>query len=270
MKSLQTVLFPRDITLKSTPLSLAMLSSRAMWRPLVLCLTIVCSALSWKAVIQSVSKKAVCLGLSAFLVFDTPLGVDAAFSPLYGLKKDRLLPCKSKSNCFSSSSISSLDHYAKPWSFDSKDGDQEYQEIVKVLGSITEFPLTVVDKDASKRYVRAETRSAIPPTGIDDIEFLVNGLDNIITIRSNSREVVMAGPENIGDGGSNKNRLDVIRRKLGLEEMGVAASYDEKDLYQAQEKLGLFGRMNAASQPNDINFLDNSVGPAAASTSSEE
>lgn len=26
--------------------------------------------------------------------------------------------------------------------------------------------------------------------------------------------------------------------------------------------MGLFGRMNAASQPNEINFLDNSVGPA--------
>ena len=243
-----------------------------MWRSLLFCLAIASSALSWKAVIQSVSKKVVCLGLSTFLIFDTPLGVNAAdapTAPLYGLKKGRLLPCKSKSNCFSTSSISSLEHYAKPWTF-SKDGDQEYQEIVKVLESIKEFPLTVVDQDASKRYVRAETRSAIPPTGTDDIEFLVNGLDNIITVRTNSREVVMAGPENIGDGGSNKNRLEVIRRKLGLEEMGVAASYDEKDLYQEQEKMGLFGRMNAASQPNDINFLDNSVPTKPSVVSSEE
>ena len=251
-----------------------MVSSQAMWRPLILCLSIACSALSWKAVIQSVSKKVACFGLSSFLLLDAPYGgvnaADAPAVPLYGLKKDRLLPCKSKSNCFSSSSISSLDHYAKPWSFTSKDGDQEYQEIVKVLGSITEFPLTIVDKDESKRYIRAETRSAIPLTGTDDIEFLVNGLDNIITLRSNSREVVMAGPENIGDGGSNKNRLEVIRRKLGVEEMGVAASYDEKDLYQEQEKMGLFGRMNAASQPNDINFLDNSVGPTSTSSSSSE
>jgi hypothetical protein len=133
------------------------------------------------------------------------------------------------------------------------------------LESISDFPLNIVDKDATKRYVRVETRSAVPLMGTDDIEFLVNSLDNIITYRSNSREVIMAGPENIGDGGSNRNRLEVIRRKLGVEEMGVAATYDEKDLYQEQDKLGLFGRMNAASMPNEINFLDNTV-PSSSSS----
>lgn len=191
------------------------------------------------------------------------LADDGATKPaplLYGLKKERLLPCKSKSNCVSSSSISSLEHYGVPWAFEGKDGDAEYQQLVGVLGSISEFPLTIAEKDATKRYVRVETRSAVPLTGTDDLEFLVNGLDNIITYRSNSRDVIMAGPENIGDGGSNRNRLEVIRRKLGIEEMGVAATYDEKDLYKEQDKLGLFGRMNAASQPNEINFLDNTVG----------
>jgi len=31
---------------------------------------------------------------------------------------------------------------------------------------------------------------------------------------------------------------------------------------QEADKLGFFGRLNAASQPNEINFIDNSVGPA--------
>ena len=166
---------------------------------------------------------------------DAPAVPPAKAAPaLYGIKKDRLLPCKSKSNCFSSSSISSLEHYGKPWAFNgaSADADAEFAKLVTVLETIKEFPLNVVEKDAAKRYVRAETRSAIPPTGTDDLEFLVNGLDNIITYRSNSREVVMAGPENIGDGGSNKNRLDVVRRKLGVDEMGVAATDDERDLYK--------------------------------------
>jgi len=47
----------------------------------------------------------------------------------------------------------------------------------------------------------------VPPSGTDDVEFLVNKLDSIIAYRSNSREVVMAGSNNIPDGGSNKNRL---------------------------------------------------------------
>jgi uncharacterized protein (DUF1499 family) len=218
------------------------------------CTTILCTA------------SALMIDLNSYVALADDAAATKPVPQLYGLKKDRLLPCKSKSNCISSSSISSLDHYGKPWAFESKDGDAEYQQLVGVLESITDFPLNVVDKDATKRYVRVETRSAVPLMGTDDIEFLVNSLDNIITYRSNSREVIMAGPENIGDGGSNRNRLEVIRRKLGVEEMALAATYDEKDLYQEQDKLGLFGRMNAASMPNEINFLDNTV---PSTTSSE-
>jgi len=198
-----------------------------------------CGGLRLAAWTRGATKAACTAAVAAFaLTSPLPATADAPAGKvppaLYGLKKDRLLPCKTKSNCVSSSSISSLEHYGKPWSFEGGDADAEFSKLVTVLETIKEFPLNVVEKDASKRYVRAETRSAIPPTGTDDLEFLVNGLDNIITYRSNSREVVMAGPQNIGDGGSNKNRLDVVKRKLGVSEMGVAATDDEKDLYKVR------------------------------------
>jgi uncharacterized protein (DUF1499 family) len=180
---------------------------------------------------------------------------------LFGLKKDRLLPCKAASNCISSSSFQSLEHYGKPWSFsESNSADEEFSQIVNALKS-TEFRLKIVDQNDEKRYIRAEARSAIPITGTDDLEFLVNPIDKIITYRTNSREVAMAGPQVITDGGSNKNRLDIIRRKLGVYEMGES---EESIKFMAKEQsMGFISKMRRDSTPNEINFIDNSV-PAQA------
>ena len=176
---------------------------------------------------------------------------------LFGLKKERLLPCKAASNCISSSSFQSLEHYGKPWSFsESNSADEEFTQIVNALKS-TEFRLKIVDQNDQKRYIRAEARSAIPITGTDDLEFLVNPIDKIITYRTNSREVAMAGPQVITDGGSNKNRLDIIRRKLGVFEMGES---EESIKFMAKEQsMGFITKMRRDSTPNEINFIDNSV-----------
>ena len=78
-----------------------------------------------------------------------------------------------------------------------------------------------------------------------------------MTYRSNSREIVYAGVEPIGDGGSNRNRIESIRRKLGWFEMGY--QQDEQDYFKKMEKTNFFERIQMASEPSDVNFLDNSV-----------
>jgi hypothetical protein len=61
----------------------------------------------------------------------------------------------------------------------------------------------------------------------------------------------------IGDGGSNKNRLDIIRRKLGVFEMGES---EESIKFMAKEQsMGFISKMRRDSTPNEINFIDNSV-----------
>ena len=176
---------------------------------------------------------------------------------LFGLKKDRLLSCKSASNCISSSAFQSLEHYGKPWAFsESTSADEEFQILLNALKS-TEIRLKIADQNDAKRYVRVEARSAIPITGTDDIEFLINPIDKIITYRTNSREVAMAGPQVISDGGSNKNRLDIIRRKLGVSEMGE--SEDLVKFMKKEESMGFISKMRRDSTPNEINFIDNSV-----------
>lgn len=176
-------------------------------------------------------------------------------APQYGLSKGRLLPCKSVSNCISTSSVNSVDKYARPWAFE-KDAAAEFEDLVSAVRGYSYLKLA--DVDAMNLYLRAEAKSAVPPTGVDDVEFLLNAKEKLITYRSNSRELLKAGADLVGDGGSNRNRLEAVRRRLGVQEMGMndeTAAYVE----QVTNKMSFFERLKAASQPNEINFIDNSV-----------
>lgn len=175
-------------------------------------------------------------------------------SKLYGLKNGRLLPCKLKSNCISTSSVNSVVKYSRPWLYTKPLAD-EFNEIVDVMNKNPY--LKVVSVDESVHYIRAEAKSAFPPSGIDDIELLLNDNDKIITYRSNSRETVMAGTEIVGDAGANRNRLNDLKSKLQLVEMGA---YEETDNYiKTQDSRNIFDRLLEASKPSEINFIDNST-----------
>lgn len=98
-----------------------------------------------------------------------------------GLKKGRLLSCKTNSNCISTSAINSIEKYGRPWTF-TKSVDDEFNDILNAIKA--DQYLKIVDERQDLGYIRAEGRSAVPPTGTDDVEFLLNPLDNIITYRS--------------------------------------------------------------------------------------
>lgn len=61
----------------------------------------------------------------------------------------------------------------------------------------------------------------------------------------------------LSDGGSNKNRLESIRRKLNVKEMKM--SEEAEDYIKQSDRRGLIQIIQDASQPSEINFLDNSV-----------
>lgn len=173
---------------------------------------------------------------------------------LYGLKNGRLLPCKLKSNCISTSSVNSVVKYSRPWLYTKPLAD-EFNEIVDVMSKNPYLKVVAVDEGL--HYIRAEAKSAFPPSGIDDIELLLNDNDKIITYRSNSRETVVAGTEIVGDAGANRNRLNDLKSKLQLVEMGA---YEEVDNYiKTQDSRNIFDRLLEASKPSEINFIDNST-----------
>eukprot|EP01035_Chromulina_nebulosa_P017719 gene17719-23311_t len=197
----------------------------------------------------------VCTTCISFNGFDLSDSNALVASPInYGIKNDRLLPCKALSNCISTSSVESVEKYGRPWTFTGEAKDIYEKLIVSIRSD--QF-LDLVESIPSKLYVHATAKSAVPPTGIDDIEFLINPIDKIITYRSGSRELVMFGFQPLGDGGSNKNRLESIRGKLGVNEMKL--SNEAESYIKEVENMGFIQMMNELSQPNDVNFLDNSV-----------
>ena len=68
----------------------------------------------------------------------------------------------------------------------------------------------------------------------------------------------------VGDGGSNRNRINEIQYKLGVKEMGMGdettASYmSQKKALENNFIISNFNIQAAAQLPNEINFIDNSV-----------
>lgn len=126
--------------------------------------------------------------------------------------------------------------------------------------------LTLEEADEEKLYVHITAKSSVPPTSLDDIEFLINPQDKIITYRSNSRDVVFAGTQQLSDGGSNKYRLQQLQRKLAVKDMGDYGS-DVDEYFQNNNSglpfdgllpsANLFKYQSMANEPSDILFLDN-------------
>jgi len=182
---------------------------------------------------------------------------------LFGLKDGRLLVCPAKSNCVSTSSVNSVEKYSRPWVYSSSvSANEMYNQILNAAKSSEFFKVEEQDKD--KLYIHLTAKSAVPPTSLDDIEFLINASESFITYRSNSREVVFAGTQQLGDGGSNKNRLQQLQRKLGVADMGVD-DYDS-DFFETSgsglpfdgllPSTNFFKYQKIANNPAEINFLD--------------
>jgi uncharacterized protein (DUF1499 family) len=192
-------------------------------------------------------------GASFVSYCDYSFAVDSAKAQ-FGVVNNRLLKCNAQSNCISSSSVTSLEKYGRPWEY-SVESKEIFEKLQRQLQSDSSF--NIKENDDQNFYIRVETKSAFPPTGTDDVEFLLNDKEKIITYRSNSRDVIVAGPQVIGDGGSNRNRLEKIRRELALNEMGMTKETEK--FIKKEENLLFFQRLRELSQPSEVNFLDDSV-----------
>lgn len=208
---------------------------------------------------QQVAPSLVAAGmtLSTFCIMTVP--VFAVDPPPFGLKGGRLKECSPQSNCISTSSIKSLDKYGSPFKVpDDTDPEMAWLNLKKALEADSVFKK--ITADDSKHYIRAEATSLFPPTGIDDVEFLMpEPKERTIFFRSNSRDVIKAGQQfKIGDSSSHKNRLDRIKRAAGLQQVDTISNEEQRYL-QDFENMNFFEKQQYLSRPADINFLDNEV-----------
>ena len=145
----------------------------------------------------------------------------------YGIQSDgRLAGCLPSENCVSSSAIKSPAQFDAPWLFSpaTRDADKAFEDLVKAAQASPD--LTVAETDPARRYLRATAPSQISNykvTDLDDLEVLISAEKGIVFHRSASREsVFFFPPQNIysvplGDNGSNRGRLEALRKSLGWE-----------------------------------------------------
>lgn len=199
----------------------------------------------------SLRRLAAGVGCSLPLLCGTPVPAAPAD---FGVVNGRLRACPQQGNCISTAAVSSLEKYGRPWVVGG--GSEEAWEALQRELAANKL-LTVVEKDDQTKYIRATAKSAVPPSGVDDIEFLLLPAEGLLTYRSNSREVVRLGGGVVGDGGSHLNRLRSIRSHLGLREMGSEPDEDAGGGSFLDKLRSGFGY--TANGASEINFLDNSV-----------
>jgi len=76
----------------------------------------------------------------------------ATDKPLYGLQNGRVLTCARQSNCLSTSSVNSIEKYARPWFYGDIGENQAWKSLLQVLSSSD--LLNVAEVDDEKFYVR--------------------------------------------------------------------------------------------------------------------
>mmetsp|Transcript_27089 Transcript_27089/g.93543 ORF Transcript_27089/g.93543 Transcript_27089/m.93543 type:complete len:186 (-) Transcript_27089:27-584(-) len=156
----------------------------------------------------------------------------------FGLKAkdERLMACTPTQNCVSTSAVKSPSQFGAPWSYspETANADRAFQSLVAAIKSSNDLKL--VDFDESRRYVHATAQTVIQGAraqDVDDLEFVVS--PEFCFYRSASREsAFFFPPQNIysvplGDGGTNRDRMNKLRERLGWETTGPRSGGDDDD-----------------------------------------
>lgn len=117
-------------------------------------------------------------------------------------------PSVATTNCVSTASVRQLDLYMPPWTFNGMTKEEVVARLRGVIASDSTMML-VVDQP---NYLKAQASRNFCT---DELEFVVNEADEVVTFRSSQ----VSGPA-VSDFNANRKRLDEIRVKARLGIMG--------------------------------------------------
>jgi uncharacterized protein (DUF1499 family) len=142
-----------------------------------------------------------------------------------------LNPCAADEACVSTAAVRNPSKYGPPWrpSKLSPEAGDDARAWRSVLAAVGEEPsLKIVERDDTKRYLRATCPSAVPTDGQDDVEFVLRDGPSLL-YRSATRQSVFLYPlqQPIANQKSHVNRLSAIRARLGWEEAGLPTDGEE-------------------------------------------
>jgi uncharacterized protein (DUF1499 family) len=111
----------------------------------------------------------------------------------------------SKSPCVSTANVRQLDLYLPPWTFD-KSADEVMS---RLKGAIVADLACRIVKQEGNLYLRVEAKRNDLFSSVDELEFVINERDQVVTFRSTA---VNEGT----DFGANRKRLEEIRKRAGI------------------------------------------------------
>jgi uncharacterized protein (DUF1499 family) len=114
----------------------------------------------------------------------------------------------SKVPCLSTSNVRQLDLYLPPWTFTTSSADA----MARLKGAIVADPLCdILHQDDNDHLVVSAKRNGDVFGIVDELEFVINGADQVVTFRS-SAPTDTTTP----DFGQNRKRLEDIRKRAGI------------------------------------------------------
>ena len=145
-------------------------------------------------------------------------------------------PTNSKIPCVSTANVRNLDLYLPPWTYTTT----SEEAMARLKGAIvSDSSCEIIQQDGYDRLLVQAKRGGADVFGTtDELEFVVNDADKVVTFRS-------AAPNDSPDFGINKRRLDDIRKRAGIfgimgESMNSADSFTDD-----QKGYGPLGQLKA-------------------------
>lgn len=148
----------------------------------------------------------------------------------------------SKYPCVSTSNVKNLDLYLPPWTYDASQYNS-IQVLARIKGALTTDPtcqiLPAENDEYAKYYLKAQVKRSDLFWTIDEIEFLVDEEKQVVFFRS------LATSSDFNDFGTNKKRLEDIRKKAGIFGVMGQSLNSADSVSNAERGYGPLGQLKA-------------------------
>lgn len=144
-------------------------------------------------------------------------------------------------NCISTASVKQVDCYAPPWTFEVS----AEEAMARLKGLIASDPSLELVEESLPNYLRV-TSNRGPLDVTDQVEFLVNEQDKVVTFKS-----FELGEPSVSDFGANRKRLEQLRKRsngvFGVMGDGLTAdSYGDRGTGPLQQLKAFYGLQSGA------------------------
>jgi uncharacterized protein (DUF1499 family) len=136
-------------------------------------------------------------------------------------------------NCVSTANVRQIDCYEPPWTFEVS----AEEAMARIKGVVASDPSLTLVEEVSPTYLKVTTNRG-PLDVTDELEFLVNAQDKVVTFKSHE-----IGEPSVNDFGANRKRLQGLRKRAGV--FGVMGDGLTADSYEGGRGTGPLQQLKA-------------------------